>query len=181
MIRILIACLALLATASVSASNWRVGDDRSLTFTGAYMGESFDGRFERFDPVIRFDPAALENARFEVQIDMPSAKTGNEEYDSTMHGDEFFDSRNFPQALFVAKTFRHTGGDAYEADGELTLHGKTLPVPFPFTFRIDGDSARLTAKVTLKRLDFDIGSGDWADTDLITNEVQVGVDLPLTR
>ena len=181
MIRILIACLALLATASVSASNWRVGDDRSLTFTGAYMGESFDGRFERFDPVIRFDPAALENARFEVQIDVLSAKTGNDEYDSTMHGEDFFDSRNHPQALFVAKTFRDTGDNTFEADGELTLHGKTVRVPFPFKFVVDGNTARLTAWVTLKRLDFDIGIGDWADTDLIANEAKVSFDLPLSR
>lgn len=181
MIRSLLVCVALLAAASATASSWRAGADRSLTFAGAYMGEAFDGRFERFDPVIRFDPAALENARFEVQIDVLSARTGNDEYDSTMHGEEFFDSRNFPQALFVAKTFRDTGDNTFEADGELTLHGKTVRVPFPFKFVVDGNSARLTAWVTLKRLDFDIGVGDWADTDLVANEVKVGVDLPLSR
>lgn len=181
MTRFLVVCVALFAAGSAAASSWRAGADRSLTFAGAYMGEAFDGRFERFDPIIRFDPPTFETARFEVQIDMLSAKTGNDEYDSTMHGDEFFDSRNFPQALFVAKTFRSTGADTYEADGELTLHGKTVRVPFPFTFTIDGDSARLTAKVTLKRLDFDIGTGDWADTSLVADDVQVSVDLPLTR
>jgi polyisoprenoid-binding protein YceI len=177
---LLILASALLSTQAL-ASDWRAGSARSLSFTGAYMGESFDGRFERFDPLIRFDPAALENARFEVQIDMLSARTGNEEYDSTMHGEEFFDSRNFQQALFVAKTFRSTGDNTFEADGELTLHGKTVRVPFPFSFQIDGDTAHLKASVTLKRLDFDIGTGDWADTDLIANEVQVNVDLPLNR
>lgn len=181
MIRPLIACSLLFATVSAWASDWRAGPERSLTFAGAYMGEGFDGRFERFEPVIRFDPAALENARFEVQVDVASARTGNEEYDSTLHGEEFFDSRNHPQALFIARTFRSTGPDTFEADGELTLHGKTVRVPFPFKFVIDGDSARLSAEVTLKRLDFDIGTGDWADTDLVANEVKVAVDLALTR
>lgn len=181
MIRLLLACTVLFASTQALARDWRAGAERSLTFTGAYMGEAFDGRFDRFEPVIRFDPEALDSARFEVQVDVASARTGNEEYDSTMHGEEFFDSRGFPQALFIARTFRSTGPDSYEADGELTLRGKTVRVPFPFHFVIDGDSARLTADVTLKRLDFDVGTGDWADTDLIANEVKVAVDLPLTR
>ncbi|HEY5612417.1 MAG TPA: polyisoprenoid-binding protein, partial [Lysobacter sp.] len=37
----------------------------------------------------------------------------------------------------------------------------------------------LTGKATLKRLDFGVGSGDWADTDLIPNEVAVSTRVVL--
>ncbi len=181
MIRSIAACAALLLCTAAAAGDWKAAADRSLTFTGAYMGEPFQGRFWRFETSIHLDPANPGDAYIEARIDVASASTSNEEYDATLHGGDFFDSREHPEALFVARNVRRTGEDRYEADGELTLRGRTVAVPFPFQFRIEDDRARLTAKVTLRRLDFGIGAGDWADTDLIANEVEVGVDVPLTR
>ena len=36
-----------------------------------------------------------------------------------------------------------------------------------------GDGATLDVNATLKRLDFGIGGGDWADTTMIGNDVAV--------
>ena len=173
--------LGLLPMTMGHAASWQKADGATLGFEGTYQGKAFDGRFERFTPTIVFDPAALDTARFNVEIDVTSAKTGVSDYDSTMQESEFFDSKTWPTARFVTKTFRKTGDAAYEADAELTIRDKTVPLVFPFRFTIDGNSARLSSTITLKRLDFDVGGGDWADTSLIANEVDVSIDLPLTK
>lgn len=179
MIRSLFVFAALAASLGVSAAEWQKADGATLAFKGSYQGEAFEGRFERFEAKIVFDEAALEQARFEVTVELASATTGVDEYDSGMQEPEFFDSKRFPSARFVTKGFRKTGENAYEADAELAIRDKTRPIVFPFRFVRAGDGARLTATLTLKRLDFDVGTGDWSDTALIANEVEVKVDLPL--
>lgn len=181
MIRLALLLSGLLSATLVHAASWQKAEGASLTFRGTYQGETFEGRFERFDPIVAFDPATLGGARLVVRIDVTSAVTGNADYDSTMQTAEFFDSAQHPQAGFATGAVRRVGEDSYEADATLTLRGKTVPFVFPFQFEIDGDRARLTSTVTLNRLDFDVGTGDWADTSLIANEVEVRVDLPLTK
>lgn len=166
---------------TVQAAGWQKAEGATLGFKGSYQGETFEGRFERFTPTITFDPVALDDAGIEVDVDIASAKTGVADYDSTMQDTEFFDSKQFPGARFVANAFRKTGEDTYEADAQLTIRDKTVPIVFPFRFVVEGEGARLTSTLTLKRLDFDVGTGDWTDTSLIANDVEVKVDLPLTR
>lgn len=181
MIRSAIVLFGLLSATLAHATSWQKAEPASLSFKGVYQGEAFEGRFERFDADIVFDPAALGSARFSVAIDLTSARTGLDDYDATMQDADFFDSANHPTARFVTQAFRKTGDDSYEADAELTLRDKTVPLRFPFRFVADGEGARLTATVTLKRLDYDVGIGDWKDTSLIANEVDVTVDLPLKK
>lgn len=180
MIRFVSVLLALVAAPAASAAQWQVGADASLGFAGRYQGEGFAGRFQRFDAQIAFDGNALDTASFQVEVDLTSASTGNEDYDSTMVGPEFFDVARFPTARFVTTAFRKTGERSYEADATLTLRDRTVALVFPFNFVRDGAGARLTATVVLKRLDYEVGTGDWTDTELLANEVEVRVDLPLT-
>jgi len=55
-----------------------------------------------------------------------------------------------------------------------------VPIKFPFSM-VPGAEGRmkLTAKVTLNRMDFGIGSGDWADDSTIGHKVDVDVSLIL--
>lgn len=172
----------LLAPGAVRAQapGWTPDGEAVLAFRGSYQGESFEGRFARFTPQVRFDPDDLAGSGIEVDIELASAATGVEDYDATMQSAEFFDSARFPTARFVAGNLR-AEGEGYLADGELTLRDRTVPLAFPFGFDIDGERALLRARVVLNRLDFDVGTGEWADTALIADEVEVRVELPLRR
>ncbi len=181
MIRLLLPFSLLLTTITAAAGEWQAGAEARLDFQGRYQGEAFDGRFTRFTAKIVFDTEALDAASFEVEIDVTSAATGIEEYDGGMQEPEFFHGSKFPTARFVTRAFRALGENRYEADADLTIRDKTVPLTFPFRFEIDGEQAQLTAAVTIRRLDFDIGTGDWTDTSLISNDVEVRVDLPLLR
>jgi polyisoprenoid-binding protein YceI len=179
-IRSLLLTLSLLASNAAQAADWTTLPGSSLGFTGSFQGESFEGRFGKFTAQIRFDPAALDQGRFDVRIEVGTADTRNEERDVMLRSAEFFDSRKQPQAHFVATRFRALGGNRFVADGVLSLHGVSKPVPLTFTWK-PGAKPVLDGQASLKRLDFAVGTGDWADTDLLPNEVKVKTRLLLTQ
>ncbi len=173
--------LALLLAPAVHAADWRMDPAGSmLGFVGSAQGERFEGRFGEFQATIRFDPDDLGNARFDVSIALASADTANAERDETLRGSDFFFVRRHPEAHYHAERFRALGDGRYAADGELSLRGITRPVTLEFRWTA-GEPAILEGEATLRRLDFDIGGGDWADLDMIANQVLVRTRLVLHR
>ena len=53
----------------------------------------------------------------------------------------------------------------------------TQELAFPFTWSREGDRARLRAQVTLDRLSFGLGTGEWAEADWVGHSVVVDVDV----
>jgi polyisoprenoid-binding protein YceI len=179
-----LAALLLLPLAlPVVAGDWNPDPQPdSLRFEGRQQGEAFHGRFGRFEARIRFDPEALETARFEVTVELASADTRSGERDEVLHGSDFFFVRRFPQASFVAEDFEALGEGRFRADAELTIRDRTVAIDFPFEWRVEGNGARILAEVVLDRLAFGLGdSEDWRDPDTVGHQVTVRVDLPLGR
>lgn len=167
------------AASSVHAADYAQAAGSSLTFATKYQGELFTGRFPAFTTRLRFDPARLAESRLDVAIPLAGAATGNGDRDSTLKDADFFNVARFPQARYVATKFRALGGNRYAADGQLTLRGATKPVTLTFTWT-PGAAPVLTGQATVRRLDFGVGGGDWADTGLIPNEVAIGTRVVLT-
>lgn len=177
MIRSILA-LALLLPAAAFARDWQVDAAKStLTFKGSYQGESFDGKFKKFDATIAYDAADPSKSKFDVTIDLRSADTGSGERDETLATSDFFDTAKTPSAHFVTESFAKAG-DGVEAKGSLTIRNATKPVTLKVKFAENGNSATLDVDATLQRADFGLGSGgDWAD---IGAEVPVHGHLVLT-
>jgi len=175
---LLAAALLLLAPAAASAESWRVLPGSTLGFASSYEDEAFQGSFAKFTPHIEFDPKQLASSRFDVSIDLASADSRNSERDELLQGGEFFNSRKSPQARYLATRFRALGGNRYVAEGTLSLNGASKPVALEFTWT-PGAQTVLAGSATLKRLDFGVGTGEWADTALLPNEVSVKTRLLL--
>ena len=81
---------------------------------------------------------------------------------------------------FASIAIREVGGDKYEIAGQLTLKGVTRDAIVPIVLKKDpaGNSVA-EGNFTLKRLDFKIGEGPWADPDTVANEVIVRVRVVL--
>ena len=171
--------LALAAAGSVQAAGWVVDPKASsLRFTGTAQGEDFEGRFERFTAKIVFDPAAPAGSSFDVDIDLASADTRNEERDAALGEADFFDVATHPRARYVASEFVPVG-TGFEARGTLTLRGVSKPVTLVFTWTPREGGATLEGKATLDRTAFGVGGGDWADAETVAHEVKVATTLVL--
>ena len=167
-----------LVAAPLAAADYVQAAGSSLTFSGNYQGEAFSGHFPGFVTKFAFDPAQLGQSKLDVTIPLATATTRNADYDGEMRGASFFDSKKFPQARYVATKFRALGGNRYAADGNLTLRGVTKPVVLTFTWT-PGAKPVLAGSAVVKRLDFGVGGGDWADTGLIPNEIKVATKVML--
>ena len=154
------------------ARDWQVDAAQStLTFKGTYQGESFDGRFKKFDVTIAYDAADLAKSKFDVNVDLASVDTASSERDETLVTSDFFDTSKSPRAHFVTESFAKDAAGNVEAKGNLTLHNQTKPVTLKVKFAENGNAATLDVDTTLKRADFDLGKGDdWAD---------IGADVPV--
>ena len=170
--------LVAMMAAPAHAADYVQAAGSTLAFASKYDGEVFTGTLPGFSTRLSFDPADLAGAKLDVTIPLAGAKTGNADRDSTLQGADFFDVAKFAQARYTATKFRSLGENRYAADGTLELRGVRKPVTLTFTWT-PGAKPVLAGKATVKRLDFGVGGGDWADTDTIPDAVAVSTRVVL--
>ena len=177
--RLAILLLSLALPCAAAAADYTVQPAGStLGFSNTFQGESFNGQFGQWTAAISYDAANLASSKFDVEVTLASVKTGDADRDGALPGPDFFDTAKFPKAHFVTTGFRQSGGKVI-ADGTLTLHGVTKPVSLEVTFKPQGSGATLDVAGTVKRLDFGVGTGDYADTSVIGGDVKVIAHLQL--
>jgi polyisoprenoid-binding protein YceI len=185
-VRIILAALfsaQCISTASAAdAASWKLDPAKSrLGFSGTQTGTKFEGKFTRYGADIVFDPDHLDTSRITVTVDLASAATGDTQRDTALPGKDWFDIAQFPQAKFDTTVIRKESANAYEAVGNLTLHGVTKPLTLPFTLQIDGTTAHAVGHVNLVRSAFGIGQGPWATGQWVALDVVVDLDIVATR
>lgn len=169
-------------SAAFAATQWRTEPKEStLTFSGTQAGAPFSGAFERFTAQINFDPKDLATSRFDVTVDVKSVNSKDQERDDTIRSSDFFDATRWPSSRFIADRFTDKGGGQFNAVGKLTLRDVTRDVPVDFTFTTDASGAWLRGRTTIKRLDFNVGQGDWKDTTWVGNDVTINFAIRLDK
>ncbi|RZV43988.1 MAG: YceI family protein [Acidimicrobiales bacterium] len=148
---------------------------------GSQGGEEFEGRFKNFDASIKFDPEDLQNTNVVVTIDMASVDAGDAERNEALPGKEWFAVKPFPNAVFTSTSIKHTGGNSYEASGELTLKDISRAVDLPFELKIDGDTAEMSGSTLIDRTDFQVGTGMWKSEDWVAHKVKINVKITAAR
>ncbi len=184
--RVVAALLMWLAQAGVAlaATSYRMDASRSvLGFTANQSGGDFDGRFEKFTAKIVFAETDLADSSFDVEIDVASVNTQDDERDTALRAEELFYVAKYPKSRFVTTGFTRKAPNQYEAIGKLTIRDVTreIRVPFSFTTTSEGGKAIAWLKggVALNRLDYGVGQGDWKDTTWVANEVRAKFELRL--
>ncbi len=162
----------LLLAGSAVAADYVQTTGSTLTFSGKYQGDTFNGQFRGFAAVTNFDPTKVNPSHLTVVIPLAGSTAGTPDYDKELHGASFFNIPKFPQATYIATKFRSRGGNLYAADGTLTLRGVSKPVTLNFTWT-GGANPVLAGTAIVKRLDFGVGDGDWKDTDVIPDAIKI--------
>ncbi len=148
-------------------------DKSTLTFAYKQMGVPMEGKFRKFVARIAFDPTRLSAAQAQIEVNPADIDTGLSDADAEVLGKPWFNAKVFPNAQFVATGVKALGDNRYEALGKLTLKGKSQDVSAIFTFKPEGAAGVFDGAFILKRLDYAIGEGAWADVSAVANEVQI--------
>jgi len=144
------------------------------------MNVPVTGNFARFSAAaLQFDPAQLDKAHAEILVDTGSYDLGDADYNAEVRKKEWFDTAAFPQARFVTDKVEKLADGRYQASGQLTIKGKTLPAIVPFTMSVDGDKTVFTGDATLSRADYQIGDAEW--NDVLEDKVVVRFKVAIPR
>jgi polyisoprenoid-binding protein YceI len=151
-----------------------------IGFSMKQMGVPVDGKFGKFTAQITLDPKKPETGNVAFTIDTGSARFGSPELDAETPKPVWLSVAKFPQATFQSTAIKGTGGGKFEVAGKLTIKGATQNVTVPVQVVQSGASSTATGSFTIKRLEFKIGEGEWADTSMVANDVQVRFKLALS-
>jgi polyisoprenoid-binding protein YceI len=171
------------AAAADAVTHYRLDQAKSsLEFAFTQAGAVNKGHFGRFPVTLDFSAANLAASRLEVSVEVTSLDTGDKDRDDTLRGAELFAVAKFPQAHFsAAQIVKIAAG--FEAQGKLTIRGVTRDARVPFTLRTASEQgaavAYMSGKLSIRRLDFGVGQGEWQATDQVGNEVTVSFALRL--
>ena len=150
-----------------------LAEKSTLTFTSQQMGVPVQGRFPKFLARVAFDPAKPEAAKVDITVDLNAIDAGSQEANDEVVGKQWFNVRMFPSASFVSTKIKALSASRYEVSGPLTIKGRAVPITATFTLKTEGAAAVFDGGFTMKRIDFAIGEGPWADGSTVANDIQV--------
>jgi polyisoprenoid-binding protein YceI len=157
-----------------------VAAQSEIAFTSKQMGVPVDGKFKRFDAQVAFDPKQPDAAKIAFNIDIGSATLGSSETEAELVKPDWFNAKLFPRATFQSSVVKATGPGKFEVAGKLVIKGASRDVVVPVALVQAGVNTTASGVFVIKRLDFKIGDGDWKDTSMVANDVQVKFKLTLT-
>lgn len=178
----------LLSAVVLSAAGWGlsahaagqtlVPAQSEVTFVAKQLGVPLQGRFKRFQAQVAFDPKALATSQIAFELDLGSVSL-NADADAELPKAEWFNVPKFPKATFQSTAIQALGGGKFQVLGKLAIKGQARDMVLPVTLTQAKGLSTATGAFTLKRLDYRIGEGDWTDTSIVANEVQVQFKLVL--
>jgi polyisoprenoid-binding protein YceI len=168
-----------LAAAVPAAAQQLVPAQSEISFTSKQMGVPVDGRFRKFDAQLAFDPKKPEAAKIAMNIDLSSVALGVAETEAELAKPDWFHIKQFPQATFQSTAVKPLAAGKYEVAGKLAIKGVSRDVVVPVALARNGTQTTASGQFAIKRLDFRIGDGDWKDTSMVADDVQVKFKLVL--
>jgi polyisoprenoid-binding protein YceI len=185
--RFLVAILLAVGLASSSqAESWKVDQAHTtVSFNVSHLFTSVQGRFDRFEGTIDFDPANPEATVVRGTIEAASINTNNEKRDKHLRSGDFFDTGKYPKLQFESTKATLTDGRSGTIAGKLTIHGVTRDVVLDVKFLGSGtdpwgnERAGFRADLTINRRDYGLNWNELLETGgvLVGDEVEIRVDV----
>lgn len=178
---------------SINAQNvpmWKIDKAHtSVNFSINHFFSSVTGKFKNFDGDINFDPNNLKGNKFDFAVTVNSVNTDDQKRDNHLKSEDFFNAKTYPSMTFKSTRIEKKSEKEYSIYGKLTIKDKTKDVVLPM--KVTGEMEHPMMKgtivlgilidTTLDRTDFGVGTGDWATTMVVGDEVRIHIPMELNR
>ncbi len=184
-----IAFLFSFSTTKVLAPAWKIDSSHSkISFEINHFFTPVEGFFNEYTGELAFDKADLEGSSVHFTVQVASVKTDSEKRDKHLQSADFFDAKKFPEMKFVSKSISKTD-NGYIAKGNLTIRDVTKIVEVPFKVLGTGDHPMkkgveimaIKAGFKINRNDYGVGTGSWAATAVVGDEVTIKIVIEANR
>ena len=143
------------------------------------------GRFSDFEGTIVYDAAEPERSSVKAIIRAASIDTNEPDRDKHLRSADFFAVDEYPTITFTSTRVRQKGGEEFDVDGDLTIHGITRPVTLAVSFlgkaKDPWGNERLgfEAETTINRKDFGLTWNAALETGgfLVGDEVKISLSV----
>ena len=133
---------------------WKADNNSSVSWE--IDNGSKKGTFEKFSTELIFDESNLSKSSLSATIDVNSIKAGNEELEAHLKTSDFFEVDKFPNISFKSTNLKKEG-EAYVAEGNLTIKEVTKAVLIPFSFKkIDDNKAEFYGSFTINASEYGV-------------------------
>ena len=187
---VIFAAISIFTIHAQDAHMWKVDNAHtSVNFSVNHFFSAVTGKFQGFDGSFHFDPNNLKGSSISFTIPVSGINTDNEKRDNHLQSGDFFDAEKYPNMSFVSSGFEKKSESDFIAHGKLTIRNTTKDVSLPF--RVTGQMEHpmmegtlilgLALEIKLNRTDYGVGTGSWAATMVVGDEVNISINMELNR
>ncbi|MDZ7716862.1 MAG: YceI family protein [Balneolaceae bacterium] len=173
---------------AIKATEWKIDSVHSnITFEVSHFFTPVQGAFKKYDSQIYFSPENLEESSVNIDIQVSSIDTDNQKRDGHLQSPDFFNAEKYPTISFKSDRITKEGDNKFIAHGKLTIKDVTKDVKLPFTLlgvkdhpmKENTKVAGMKIDYSIDRTDFKVGTGDWAATAVVGDNVDISIALEL--
>ncbi len=185
---ILSAFFLLTSPLAIAQKAWNIDKSHtSVSFGIDHFFSEVTGKFKSFNGDITFDPNNLTTSSVTFTIDVASIDTDESDRDEHLKSADFFNESEFPTITFASTSFKKVDDKNYKVLGKLTMRGvtKDITLPLQITGRMDNpwkegyEIMGIAINTTLNRTDYGVGTGSWAATAVVSDDVDVKISMEL--
>ncbi len=143
-----------------------------ISFIYKQFGDQVYGTFGKFDATLQFDSDNLANAHTTLHIDLASINAGSDDANNELVKPAWFDTQRFHEEVLVSSRFTRVANNRYLVAVLLTVKGITREVQVPVELKPDSTIGIFDGELVLKRSEFGLGAGEWADT-VVSNDIAI--------
>lgn len=188
LLMLLMAAFTIPTAVAQKARAWNLDKSHaSVNFSIDHFFTAVTGKFKKFDGTFHFDPKNLSGSSATFTIQVASVDTDEEDRDEHLQSEDFFNASKYPTIKFVSTKFEKKSDKEYTVTGNMTMRGTTKEISFPLKVKgvmdnpwKDGyEILGIEINTALDRTDFGVGTGSWAATSVVADEVDIHISMEL--
>ena len=170
---------------------WQIdGSHSHVNFTARHMMISkVRGAFENFSGTVNFDEANPTNTTVNIEVDLNSINTRDEQRDGHLKSPDFFDVATYPTMKFVSTRVEQIDDNNGRLYGQLTIKDVTKEVALDVEFAgiakspWGTESAGFSASGSLNRKDWGLTWNQTLETGgiLVGDKINIEIELELVK
>lgn len=187
---LLLTALSITSVNAQQATKWKLDKSHtSVNFSIKHIFSAVTGKFKDFDGEALFDPNNLKGSKIEFSASIKSVDTDNSKRDRHLQSKDFFNAKDYPKMSFISTKFEKKSDKDFLIHGKLTIKNKTKDIILPM--KITGEMEHPMMKgnlilgividTSINRTDYGVGTGDWAATMVVGDEVKIHIPMELNR